>query len=299
VAELAGGAFDRLAARGTDFELHRDGLIYPAFHPAEVAQLVRAADDLRAAGSRAPLDRLGAADLHQLEPALAENLAGGLFARDEIRVRPEQLAAGLVRTLSARGVQVREGAGVRALTARRGRWRVDTATEQLEAETLVLACGTAVGELTAPLGIKLALAAAKGYSRTYRSGATAPRRALYLERQRVAVSAFDGGVRVSGTLELAARDLSLSDRRLEAIAAAAQAAFPRWQMAPDPQDWAGMRVLTPDGLPMMGEIRRGLYVLPGHATLGITLAPIGAELLADLMLDGYRSPLLAPFDPLR
>ena len=64
-------------------------------------------------------------------------------------------------------------------------------------------------------------------------------------------------------------------------------------------DWAGMRSLSPDGLPYIGAVPGldGLYVATGHATLGITLAPLSGELLCDLILDHGTDPLLAAFDP--
>src|SRR5262249_30765371 len=128
-----------------------------------------------------------------------------------------------------------------------------------------------------------------------------PRRALYLEHPKVAISVFDHGVRVSGTLELGARTLKLSHRRLRAITDAAQAALPGWRMPEGPQDWAGMRPLSPDGLPYIGEIPgfNRLYTASGHSTLGITLGPITGELLAEFVLDGKRSRLLGAFDPAR
>jgi D-amino-acid dehydrogenase len=155
--------------------------------------------------------------------------------------------------------------------------------------------------LTAPLGRRFPIVAAKGYSRTYRPDPSGPRRAVYLEGPKVAVSAYDGGVRVSGTLELGAQGLGLSSRRLAAITAGAQRAMPGWRMPSDPQDWAGMRSMSPDGLPLIGPVpgRPGLHVATAHATLGITLAPATGELLAGLLLDGRRDPLLEAFDPAR
>ena len=73
-----------------------------------------------------------------------------------------------------------------------------------------------------PLGVHLPLAAAKGYSRTFARTPSGPSRPVYLEAPKVAISVYDGGVRVSGTLELGAQTLSLSARRLRAITAAAQ-----------------------------------------------------------------------------
>lgn len=165
----------------------------------------------------------------------------------------------------------------------------------------MLANGVAAKRLLAPLGVRLPLVTAKGYSRTYARDPSGPRRPLYLEQPKVAVSVFDGSARVSGTLELGARDVSLSRRRLTAISAAAQRAMPGWRMPAHPYDWAGMRSLSDDGLPFIGAVpgHDGIYVATGHATLGITLAPLGGELLAGLMLEGERGPVLQAFDPAR
>ena len=106
---------------------------------------------------------------------------------------------------------------------------------------------------------------------------------------------------MSGTLELGAQSLSLSARRLAAITAAAQKALPGWQMPAQPRDWAGMRSLSPDGLPYIGPVPSldGVHLATAHATLGITLAPLTGELLAAILLDGARDELISAFDPAR
>lgn len=297
---LAGPAFDRLAERGVEFELHDEPLLYPAFEQAELEHLLRVADELTRVGGHAPR-RLSAAETMSAEPALGDGVVGGLIADGDSRVRPESLTAGLQRALEARGVQVREGEPVTALTPDRGRWLVQTTNGSLAASTVVLASGVDTVQLTAPLRTRFPIVAAKGYSRTYRPDPSGPRRAVYLEAPKVAISAYDGGVRVSGTLELGAQGLALSSRRLAAITAGAQRAMPGWRMPSDPQDWAGMRSLSPDGLPLIGPVpgRPGLHVATGHATLGITLAPATGELVAGLLLDGRQDPLLKAFDPAR
>lgn len=302
-ATPAGAAFDRLAERGVRFELHHEPLLYPAFEPAELEQLVRLAAELRAAGAPAPIERVTQSQLLELEPALGERVLGGLIAHEERRVAPEDFVSALAGKVSGHRAGVHEQAAATGL-AREGRWwRVETAAGgAYRGDVVVVASGVATAGLLSPLGVRLPIVAAKGYSRTYeRRDASGPRRPMYLERPKVAISVFDAGTRVSGTLELGARDLSLSPRRLAAITVAAQAAIPAWRMPPGPHDWAGMRSLSPDGLPLVGAIAGfdGLYVATGHATLGITLAPLGGELLAELILEGRRAPLLGAFDPAR
>jgi D-amino-acid dehydrogenase len=298
VAPLAGPAFDRLAERGAEFEMHDDPLLYPAFEQAELDHVGGTFGQLRAAGAHQPLESLAPAELRELEPALGEHVVGGFVAHGERRVRPELFVSAVRRML---GAAVREEARVSALVRERGGWVVRSGEDAFRGDAVVLAAGAVTRMLLAPLGIQLPVVAAKGYSRTFASGSTAPRRPLYLEKPKVAISVFDGSVRVSGTLELGARDLLLSPRRLRAITAAAAEAMPGWRIPLDSHDWAGMRSLAPDGLPFIGEIAGfdGLYVATAHATLGMTLAPIGAELLSELILERARDPLLAAFDPAR
>ena len=297
---LAGPAFDRLAERGVEFELHDEPLLYPAFEQAELEHLLRVAEELAEVGGQAPR-RLSAGEAVSLEPALGPGVLGALIADGDRRVRPESLTAGLQQALESRGVPVRQGEPVTAITPDRGRWLVQTANGSLAASVVVLAAGVDTVRLTAPLGVRLPIVAAKGYSRTYAPDPSGPRRAVYLEASKVAISAFEGGVRVSGTLELGAQGLALSVRRLAAITAGAQRAMPSWRMPSDPQDWAGMRSRSPDGLPLLGAVpgKPGLLVATAHATLGITLAPATGELVSGLLLDGRQDPLLRAFDPAR
>ena len=298
---LAGPAFDRLAERGVEFELHNAPLLYPAFEQPELEHLRAVADELIGVGAAPLLEEISAAELRAVEPALSERVLGGLVARVDRRVRPESFCDGLRRAVVAGGAEVLERSGVDALGRDGTGWIVAGGGTRRSGDAIVLAGGVASAGLLSRLGVRLPIVAAKGYSRTYPSDETGPRQAMYLETPKVAISAYDGVVRVSGTLELGARGLGLSEGRLRAITAAAQEALPGWRMPSSPRDWAGMRSLSPDGLPFIGPVPglEGLHVAAGHATLGITLAPLTGELVADLVLEGRRSGALTPFDPSR
>lgn len=300
-AAQAGPAFDALAARAVEFEQHAEALVFPAFDPAELELLWRMVDDLQAAGSRQPLDRLSAGEIRAVEPALGEDVLGGLLAHAEGRVRPEVFTAGVRQALDRRGVPVLENMPITSLSRAGREWLVNSPTGSQPADAVVLAAGVASARLLADHGVRLPIAAAKGYSRTYALHPSGPRQPLYLEGPKVAISVFDGGVRVSGTLELGARSLALSRRRLAAITAAARDALPGWRMPPNPRDWAGMRSLSPDGLPYIGPVPGldGLHLATAHGTLGITLAPLTGALLAGMLLDGGHNELLDAFDPAR
>jgi D-amino-acid dehydrogenase len=299
IAGRAPAAFDRLAERGAEFELHSQQLLYPAFSEHELGQLTTIAAELEEIRSGASLQRLTKGELIELEGAISERTIGGMVGSEERRVRPESFTAGVRTRVEGLGGSVVEQTPVVSLRRSRTGWIATGPTREWHADSLVVAAGVATQKLVRAFGVHLRIATAKGYSRTFARAPSGPSRSMYLEGPKVAISVYDGGVRVSGTLELGARGLTLSERRLRAITAAASAALPGWDMPADPADWAGMRPLSPDGLPYIGPLPGidGFHVAAAHAMLGVTLAPITGELLGDLIADGERDPLLDAFDP--
>ena len=195
------------------------------------------------------------------------------------------------RALVAGGADVLEHSPVDALIRDRSTWIVESRSVTRRADAVVLAARGRVGAAArSPRARGCRSSRPRATAARIPSDPSGPRHALYLEAPKVAISVFDGAVRVSGTLELGARGLGLSDRRLEAITAAARQALPGWQMPARPRDWAGMRSLTPDGLPFIGPVPGwdGIHLAAGHATLGITLAPLTGELVAEQLLEGRR-----------
>jgi glycine oxidase len=64
------------------------------------------------------------------------------------------------------------------------------------------------------------------------------------------------------------------------------------------ETWAGVRPGTRDHAPILGETRTpNLFVASGHFRNGILLAPISAQILADLIVDTVQSDLARAFAP--
>jgi D-amino-acid dehydrogenase len=174
---------------------------------------------------------------------------------------------------------------------------LETREGEFAAEQVVVANGVWSAGLLAGLGVHIPLEAAKGYSVTAVGSGTRPRHALYLTEARVGCSPFKEAVRLAGTLELAGIDLSLNERRVAAIVRAASAYLRDWRPEDLELEWAGLRPLTPKGLPLIGAVPgfSNLYLATGHAMLGVTLAPATGEALAPLVLDDRLVPELTPF----
>jgi D-amino-acid dehydrogenase len=94
-------------------------------------------------------------------------------------------------------------------------------------------------------------------------------------------------LRLAGTLEISGEDLSVNQRRVEAILKAVPQYLPELDVAAakNVQPWAGLRPCSPDGLPYLGKSRNfeNLVIAAGHAMIGISLGPITGKVVADMI----------------
>jgi glycine oxidase len=66
------------------------------------------------------------------------------------------------------------------------------------------------------------------------------------------------------------------------------------------EDWAGFRPGTPDALPILGATETpGYYVATGHFRDGILLAPITAQVMAEVITETNCGYDLTAFSPAR
>ena len=292
--------FDEMQGDGVEFEMQSAGLVLVSLSEDGIEHYRAMFGDLRAAGYREQIDALSYEAVHELEPALAESVAGGFHARTDRCVRPETLVAGLAAHLRRNGVELLEDTDVLDLVtaqAGKGSWRIVTSRGDLHAERVVVAAGIWSRPLLSRLGVGLPLEAAKGYSVTAEGRGVRPRHPLYLTEAKVGCSPFQSAVRLAGTLELTGLDLSLNRRRIDAIVRAASSYLRDWTPNGLQLEWAGLRPMAPDALPFIGPVpgQANIYVATGHGMLGVTLAPSTGAALAPLVLEDRPSPVLAPF----
>ena len=119
--------FDAYRDAGVAFEMHTAGLVVAARTPGGLDLYRRIFRRLRELGYEGgAIDELDGPAVAALEPALARSeVVAGLHARVDRFVRPEELTAGLAAHLRADGVEIREGAELRALAPRAGGWTLE------------------------------------------------------------------------------------------------------------------------------------------------------------------------------
>jgi D-amino-acid dehydrogenase len=150
-----------------------------------------------------------------------------------------------------------------------------------------LALGSFSAELARPLGLYLNIYPAKGYSLTLdiANPDGAPRVSVTDETEKVVFTRLGNRLRVAGTAELSGYSRDINLRRVQAMRDLSRRFFPSagdWDAA---RPWTGLRPATPSNRPYIGPTRyRNLFLNTGHGTLGFTLAPGSAELVAAAVL---------------
>jgi D-amino-acid dehydrogenase len=221
---------------------------------------------------------LDADQTRELEPSLIGPVAGGTYYPDEGRVDPKRFVEAVGRAAVDAGVEIRTGIDVRSL-------------DELDADTVVVAAGAWSRTL-----VDLPLEGGKGYHVDYELTADSPGTPTWVQDTWTIATPLPDRVRLSGTLELAGLDLSISQPRVDAIREGGERWFRGLAGRPPIETWAGLRPCLPDGLPAIGRLGRTV-VATGHAMKGVSLAPITGRLVAQLVSGEQPELDLAPFDP--
>jgi D-amino-acid dehydrogenase len=222
-----------------------------------------------------------------LEPALGPDIAGAILHQREGHCDPGDFTTALVEGARALGAEVHTG--VETLGLRRSNGRVaelQTSAGALRPGAIVLAAGAWTKALAAQAGVYLPLEGGKGYHLEMAGGGTGrPQLPMFLEEARVTATPLAGRLRLTGALELSGLDLRIDPIRLEAIGRAARRVLRLSSQQRPPRIWRGLRPCAPDGLPIIGQVDgiANLYLATGHAMLGIALAPVTGEIVADLV----------------
>jgi D-amino-acid dehydrogenase len=231
-----------------------------------------------AARSGLPFEVFDPDGTHGLEPALIGPATGAVRYPTEGRVDPRRFVEAVGRAAAEAGAEIRTGVEIRSF-------------DELEAETIVVAAGTWSKQL-----VRLPLEGGKGYHVDFERTDDGPHIPTWLQATWTIATPLPDRLRLSGTLELAGLDLTISERRVEAIRAGAQRWFRNLRARRELETWAGLRPCLPDGLPAIGRLGR-VVVATGHAMKGVSLAPITGRLVAQLIAGEQPDHDLAPFRP--
>lgn len=293
---------DQWVADGIDFEMHQYGLLYAFMDQGHMEAELRSFETWGTYNYEQPTALFGD-ELLAKEPILSDELTSGFMVKEERTVQPISLVKGLIEKLQSVGVEIRNGAPVVDLEVSNKKVvAVRTPSERIEADHVLIAAGAWTSQIGKMAGAKLPIEAGKGYGLDFKPSPVKPSSSIYLPDARIAVSPFDDGLRLSGTMELSGISDTVMPRRVGAIEKGGKRflkGFP--QDAKPAQVWAGMRPMAPDGLPVLGFVPglNNVTVASGHAMLGVTLAAVTSVQMAELITSGQTPDMLKPFSPKR
>ena len=245
-------------------------------------------------------------ELLGIEPAFksfGHRIVGGTYtASDEsgdARVFTEQLAA----RCASRGALFLYGHDVARLSKAAGevepvivRDRSTGVERELNADAVVVACGSYSAPLLRGVGVDLPIYPGKGYSATFRlkKPELAPFVSTIDDEVKCAMSRLGDELRVAGTIELSGYDRSLDTplarARCRMLARRVEEVLPgvcdtrMEEEGGNPRFWTGLRPATPTNIPYIGRTTvRKLWVNAGHGTLGWTHGAGSGKAIAQLI----------------
>ena len=297
---------------GPDAELEPKGGLVVAAGPEERRQL----DDFAAAQAAAGVKvrTVGHAGLRDLEPYLADGLAGGVLYPEDMQVQPMMAAALMLRAARDLGAELRLHEEVTAIETAAGRVAgVRTSAGSLSAGLVVNAAGTWAGELAARAGLALPVLPRRGFIVVTEPLPRMIRHKVYtadyvanvasgsagLEISTVVEATASGTVLIGASRERVGFDRTSSMKIVGTLAAQAVRLFPVLAGVRAIRFYRGFRPYCPDHLPVIGSDARlpGLLHACGHEGAGVGLAPATGYLIAQIAT-GQTAPVsLAPFDP--
>jgi glycine/D-amino acid oxidase-like deaminating enzyme len=237
-----------------------------------------------------------APQLLPLRRAAHAQMAAGLWFPDSGHVMdPLEVVRALAAAALARRATLRIF-DVRALVARGEKIEVQGHEQALLVDAAVVCAGMGSQPLLAPFGLRAPLQSVRGYHIELPGHAPFLDAPVVYNREHLLVTPMAGRLRASSYMEFYPPDAPADPRKRERLKQKVRAVGYACEL--EGPGWVGARPVLPDYLPGIGRAGdpKNLFYAIGHQHIGLTIAPITAELVADLV--SQRSPrhAVAAFD---
>ncbi len=232
--------------------------------------------------------RLSAEELRRVVPALQAGRHASFFVQED-SVDPDLLMQAALQAARNGGIEVRGHTSVQEMRSQGSQIEVRTGSGNYLAAAAVNCRGAWSGAPVKPRKGQML------YLRPQRTGllehvVRAPE--VYL------VPRSSGKILVGATVEDVGFDKGVQPEIIQKLQSAAAQYLPELALAVVTESWAGLRPGSPDDLPLIGPTEvPGIFVASGHFRNGILLAPITAQIMADLVTGKAVSTDIATFSP--
>ncbi len=220
----------------------------------------------------------------------------GLWFEDSAHVRdPLDTVRALAAAAASRHAVIRR-MEVRALRACGEKIEVLSEQPSLLVDAAVVCAGMGSAPLLAPFGLRAPLQSVRGCHVEIPGHAPFLDAPVLYTREHVIVTPMSGRLRASSYMEFAAVDAPPDSRKSARLRRTLRALGYACEL--DGTSWVGARPVLPDYLPAIGRAPGNpkLFYATGHQHIGLTIAPISAELIADLVAQRSARVPIAAFD---
>jgi D-amino-acid dehydrogenase len=262
----------------------------------------------RAAKSRELMDQLGvpyellnAAQIRDLEPALSPIFKHRFYQQDSLSIsNPKQLLTGMVKQLvDFGGVYIQFT--VAQIAVRDNSVDLVGLGEKLSTDKVVIGSGAWSRSLASQLGDNIPLDTERGYHLMLgQPSQWLLSRPVVNDEDSFVLSPMQTGLRMTAQVEFAGINIAPNYTKVRRLLPLAKRMLPKLDTR-EQSVWMGFRPSLPDSLPALGfssQSNNVLYAF-GHQHLGMTLATISGQIIADLVA-GREPPIaVSPYRPNR
>ena len=291
-------------AQETDFRYDRNtgGLIYfyrssQSFEAAAVKSEI-----LSSAGIK--IDVLDRDQVIARDPGLADardEIAGVLFVQTDESGDARTFTHVLAGRCAERGAEIHMQTEITGFAKTHNRiTAVTTSQGEIEGDLFVVALGVFSPILSRQLGFSLPIYPVKGYSVTLPTDNAhlLPRYGGVDEDNLLAYCPMGNRLRITATAEIGSYSTHHRPSDFRVMLAKTRDLMPRAADFSKPDYWAGLRPMTPTGLPLIGRTRgSNVWLNTGHGHMGWTMSCGSARILADLIAGQNPAIPLDGMDP--
>jgi glycine oxidase len=245
-----------------------------------------------------PLEWISAAEVRRREPHLGPAIAGAVWSPQDHQVDNRKLMAALRIAAERAGATIREHTPVERIIVANGRASGIALADgsEIPADIVVLAAGAWSRTIAGlPPALRPPVRPVKGQMIALAMDAPLISHVVWAPGVYL-VPRNDGRLLLGATVEEKGFDTALTAGAVLSLLEAAWRALPAIEDLPIAEMWVGHRPGSRDDAPILGPGPvEGLIYATGHHRNGILLAPVTADAVARLVLDGAVDPATRPF----
>jgi glycine/D-amino acid oxidase-like deaminating enzyme len=243
------------------------------------------------------VENVTADDIKQLEPAVGDRYTCGVYLPNEGMITdPARLIDRLTEAFLRSGGSVVNAKASAFEIGEHSPRAVLTNQSLVRGDIFVIAAGAWSNELSSKIGDKVPLQTQRGYHVTLQDPCVELHRPVVAADRKYFVTPMDMGLRVAGTVEFDSLESPPNYGRARALVDCIPELLPNIQVDKKTM-WMGHRPCMPDSLPVIDRSTSfaNVFYAFGNGHLGLTGAPMTAELIAALVLGTKPAVDVSPF----